>query len=250
MKFSYATLITTENYLEGAALLAKSLQNVKSAFPLIVLVTDNINDNKINVFDWSSLNVIIKKVKRLEFYYDYKIYDSEKRYDRYKDTINKFYTLTLLDYDRVMFLDADCFVYQNLDLFFYQKEEEKFIPSIIPELKKITSCSFMISPDLELFNNLIYKNQFFRRCLNDEIAIGLFYDNLIYLDYYPTYKFEERLILDYQIFRYCFHCGGKVKYWEVLTQKEIDELFFLDKYGFRDFIDKYFNTFSPQKSTL
>ena len=41
--YSYVTLLTNDNYIYGIILLAKSLKQVKSKYPLKVLITDNVS---------------------------------------------------------------------------------------------------------------------------------------------------------------------------------------------------------------
>lgn len=45
-KFGYVTLATTKEFLKGALFLHYSLKAVKSEYPLVVLVTENLKNEK------------------------------------------------------------------------------------------------------------------------------------------------------------------------------------------------------------
>ena len=114
-KYGYVTLATTKEYLKGALFLHYSLKAVHSKYPLIVLITEDLENEKCMAeFDEYK---IIKKYKFTQLNCP----------TRYLDTINKFHIFDLVEYDKMIFLDSDIYIYSNIDFLLEQYNNYKFL---------------------------------------------------------------------------------------------------------------------------
>ena len=116
-KYTYITVVTTEEYLKGAICLQESLHAVKSKYPLLVLVTNNLKDSPhLQYLD------LYKFVPLLKFEIS-----CGPNAVRYFDTINKFHIFKEIEYDAVCWLDSDMIIYSNLDFLFTKLNSSCFI---------------------------------------------------------------------------------------------------------------------------
>jgi hypothetical protein len=69
--YAYITLLSSEEYIFGTVILNKSLQKVKSKYPLIVCLTNNLSNNIkiINILNEEKINYFI--VKKLQYNNDF-----------------------------------------------------------------------------------------------------------------------------------------------------------------------------------
>lgn len=203
-KFAYVTLATTESFLYGAHLLDYSLKRVKSKYPLIIMVTENLTE-------------FLKEdcTYRLIPYYQF---DNPTK--RYVDTINKLQCFNLTEFDKVFFIDADIFVIQNLDSIFIEYTEE-FLSGIRPFSmeadeadggKSFCGDRVLYTPNPTLFQKVI-SNEKLMKCPHDEAVLRVLYKDIF--DKYDT--------LDFPYFDRLLHLSGVKKYWE-LKEVTIEKL--------------------------
>lgn len=131
--YAWVTLITSQDFLQGAILLKQNLKKVKSIYPLITIITDNINPEGLE-------NYII---------YPYIEY-SKKGY--YACTKNKFYVYDLIQYDKIIFLDADIEFLKNCDHYFNYE-----VPCCFLKRNKTEMCggTILLKPDKKIFQKAI-----------------------------------------------------------------------------------------------
>lgn len=237
--YSYVTLVTKEKYLIGANYLYESLKQQNSKYPLLVLVTDNLNEKTITNILKKEINYKIipyycfQKTPNVE-YSDY----GNQYYNRYKDTINKFQSFELIEYDKIIYLDADLYFYSNIDFIFDQNlNNTYFMPSGQDGI--ITGGTFLISPIQNKFSELlniegfIYSN-------NDEEASRLIIPEQIAINsetLQPEIVNESYLINNYMISKYALHFPGEKKYWEFLDGETVEQWKNYDKYKMREIGD-------------
>ncbi len=136
IKKAFITLISTEDYIDGALVLQKSLRAVNSQYPLVVALTEDLYNLK-NVRRLQSENIYIEKINRLEY--------SERTKRNTADpnasvlnTASKIELFRLGWYDKLVYLDADMIVLENVDnLFDYPDGSMIGIPG---EYMGFTAC--------------------------------------------------------------------------------------------------------------
>lgn len=111
MKYAYITLLSSENYLDAVLVLKKSLEQVKSQYELIVAVTDNLKQTKIESI-LLGFNLIIEWIKPLN--YNDKV-QKENQNHSVLNTASKLQIFSLHQYDKLVYIDADTMILQNID---------------------------------------------------------------------------------------------------------------------------------------
>lgn len=107
----FVTLLSSENYLEAVLVLKRSLDHVKSEYPLICGVTTDIYTEKV-VGILKKEGILVEKIERLE----YSIYTRTEWVDRpVLNTASKISLFSLKKYDKLCYLDTDSFVLKNID---------------------------------------------------------------------------------------------------------------------------------------
>lgn len=117
MNYSYVTLLLDDSYIFGIILLNQSLKDVKSKYPLEVLVSSKVTPPIINILEQLQLKYqIIDPIVNEEIL---KYNSSISHYfgKIWSDTLTKFQIFSL-SYDKVIYLDADILVLKNLDHLF------------------------------------------------------------------------------------------------------------------------------------
>ena len=200
-KFAYVTLATTESFLRGAHLLDYSLKRVKSKYPLIIMVTENLKDYLVEDCNYKVIPY-------------YKFDNPEKRY---VDTINKLQCFTLTDFDRVFFIDADIFVIENLDTIFEEYDCE-FLSGIRPfsmcakDGKSFCGDRVLYTPNSDIFYQVVTNPQLMKFADDEQVL------QIIYKDFFDKYD-----VLDFPYSEKMLHLSGIQKYWE-LKEVSIDML--------------------------
>ncbi|MDQ2756893.1 MAG: glycosyltransferase family 8 protein [Actinomycetota bacterium] len=110
---AWVTLLTHPSYVVGVRTLRASLQRSGTPYPLVVLLTDDIDaaDRQVLQDDGCLLHVVepLRPAKGLEGSY---------ANARFAQVWTKLAAWQLTDYERVVFLDADMLVTQNMDELF------------------------------------------------------------------------------------------------------------------------------------
>lgn len=105
--YIYVTLLSSEEYIWGVLSLNKSLKNVKSRYPLIVCLTNDImNKNIINILINENINYI--PVRKLQ-------YKNNSEQGTVLNTASKIHIFNLKQFDKIVYIDADTLVLKNID---------------------------------------------------------------------------------------------------------------------------------------
>ena len=108
-QYTWVTFVNNETYLDGAYVLAKSLEISGSKYTLIVLIPDDFTipntRTKLSNIEYISIKLLVYQNDAL----------SLKARDVYSYCINKIYAWTLTLYDKVCWLDSDMIVLKNSD---------------------------------------------------------------------------------------------------------------------------------------
>ena len=225
--YAYVTLVTKDSYLEGAHYLHHSLKRAQSKYPLIIMVTENIED----LINQNSENYTYRVIPHYSFECNYGGLTN-------KECINKLYAFNFTEYDKLFYLDADCLVFENIDFIFNEGKQYEFLAGLGTWDEKENSDNwrvlgqcFLLTPE---------KNKFYK-FLAEYDKQEIFSDEKAFASYfYPNYKNEqsqkERELI-YKIYSNTYHDGGLLKYWQILdttnyhnyfndwTQEEIKNYF-------------------------
>ena len=151
MKCAYVTLATSEEYLNTASYLQTSLRIVKSEYPLIVMISEELKDHPLlNHFDQYEI------IPYYNFNKNNKL--SELHYNH---TFNKFYAYNFIQYEKLCFLDADAFLLINIDKYFELTKEIEFVittyhPIRLPQENCYPKGNvFIFTPNTNTFNFIL-----------------------------------------------------------------------------------------------
>lgn len=161
MKQGYITLLSTENYLEGVLVLAVSLRQAHSQYPLIVAITENLSKNDYVIQSLKKFNCLIEILPLLEYSNVVK-----KDYENHSvlNTASKIGIFRLTNWDKLVYIDADVMVIKNLDFVFnFPDGSMLYTPLSIPKFG--TTSLFVFEPknhqEVEFLEHLIcYANCF------------------------------------------------------------------------------------------
>ena len=195
-KYAYVTLATTESFLRGAKLLAYSLERVKSKYPLIILVTENLS----HLLDNEHMYRVIS--------YD-KFTPPEFITQRYVDTKNKLKAFDLVQYKRVLVIDADIFVHQNIDWIFEEYPEEEFLCGIRQNedgSKMFCGDRLLITPKRGQYD-MFWEDEINKHYPTDEQMLENVYKD--FFNKHERFLFPGSAELS--------HLSGSKKYWDYLN---------------------------------
>lgn len=151
-KFSYVTLLSSEDFLPGVIMLDWSLKKVGSHYPLHVLCADHVSQE--------SFDELIRRkisVQRLEEHIPVKNdINKEKGYDHWNRTFDKLYVWRLTQFDKVVYLDSDMQVIRNIDFLFDCPHMSAVRADAFnePGLDKLNSGLMVIVPNEQEFQGL------------------------------------------------------------------------------------------------
>lgn len=111
MNNAYITLLSSLNYIEAVLALSKNFQIVKSQYPLVVMITEDIFDLAIPFFE--DLNNTIPC--RIPFLHYNATTEQEAPDDYIPRIASKLACFLFKDYDKMVYLDADCVILHNID---------------------------------------------------------------------------------------------------------------------------------------
>ncbi|KFA56396.1 hypothetical protein S40293_04999 [Stachybotrys chartarum IBT 40293] len=116
-RYAYTTLITRKSYLAGVIILAHTLKQHGSRYPLIVLYTPNLEKDAVAALELEAAksNII---PWQCEFLLPPEGVKTLLIAERFKDTWTKLRIFELFGYDAVCYLDADMAIFKNMDAVF------------------------------------------------------------------------------------------------------------------------------------
>ena len=152
-KFSYVTLLSTDNYLLGVLGLYDSLKLVKSRFPLFVLCSDCVSKKTLKALEKFGLNY---QVLNEHIEHDAQL---NQRIDKehWNYTFDKLYVWTLTRFDKLVFLDSDMQVMSNIDYLFDKPHMSAVVADKFnfPGLRQLNSGLMLIKPSIAEFEGLV-----------------------------------------------------------------------------------------------
>lgn len=202
-KYSYISVITSNDYLPGLIVLNKTLLDTKPKYKFLLLVTKDISKETLD------------KIKKLNINYlviedDIKNPTDITAEHRWFPTYSKLHVFNQTQFDKVVYLDIDMMILENIDeLFDHPHMSCTNSPSLLSrksDWTHLNSGIFVIEPSASLFKDMVSKigsieilesgGTFERpKTGSDQDFLNA---------YYPDWPQEERLHLDhkYNIFHY------------------------------------------------
>ena len=150
-RYTYVTLLGTDDYLLGTLCLWKSLCNVNSKYPLLVLCSQNISTNILSILEKMKIQY---RVLGEQIITNHK---NEGKYARWSFTFDKLQIFNLIEYEKIVFLDSDMFVVKNIDCLFNAQHMSAVVADIYdqPECKELNSGLMVVVPSEREYKELI-----------------------------------------------------------------------------------------------
>lgn len=146
--FIWVTFVNSLEYLNGAKVLAKSLEISNSKYKLLILIPEDFifSENIIQS------NIEYKKITQLKVTCELSLRDD------YKYCINKLYAWTLISYEKVCWLDSDMIVLHNIDdIFTYNINDDQIGSTYGCKCNILNNIKLPTLPNKCPFNNINYK---------------------------------------------------------------------------------------------
>lgn len=107
-RYSYTTLLATDDYVFGVISLNYSLQKFHSVYPLTVMCLDTLKDETLQLLQQFNIKYVIVPSLKIQEKADYRAHC----------TLNKFHMYSLTQFEKIIFLDADTILSTNIDNYF------------------------------------------------------------------------------------------------------------------------------------
>ncbi|GAA5866408.1 hypothetical protein JCM3774_004670 [Rhodotorula dairenensis] len=121
---AFATLLTKRSYLPGALVLHQSLQDQRSAYPLVVFATRELPADAREIL--ARRGIKVREIEYLQPPPD-KQADLDEHDLRFQDTWTKLRVFEMAEYERLVLLDSDMLCTQNMDELLEMPLEEGWI---------------------------------------------------------------------------------------------------------------------------
>lgn len=153
-KYTYVTLLSTDSYLMGVLLLAKSLREAQAKYPLLVVCSNGVSDKTKRILTRYGLEyVALDEAINV----DTTKYNVAPGYEHWNNTLDKLYVFSLTDYDKVIFLDSDMMVVRNIDHLFDMPHMSAVVADVFnePDLRQLNSGMIVIEPNKRDFEGMV-----------------------------------------------------------------------------------------------
>lgn len=156
MSNCFVTLLTNDLYLPGALVLLKSLKKTNTLYPIVVLVTPDLQESSLAVLAQTFDKVIKVDTIRSKNLYNLSLLGRPEL----DVTLTKLHVFNpeVLPYDRIAFLDADTLILQNIDNIFEYVDEESVLFAAAPDIgwpDCFNSGVFVAKPNGDTFSEVI-----------------------------------------------------------------------------------------------
>ena len=181
---AYITVLSNDEYLIGVLCLNQSLKNVKSKYPLVVLVNDKVSKQAKEVLGENKIETVEVKSFKLP---DWIIERNKMKHANWSNTFEKLSIFELTEFDKLVFLDSDMFVRNNIDELFEKPDMSATVDRndtvlVKENYQKLTSGMLvfepkvgMISEFMSIINDENIKNKY--QSIGDQDIIQLYYKN-------------------------------------------------------------------------
>ena len=193
-RYSYITLLSTDDYLPGVLSLYLSLLSVNAKYPLTVVLSNSISESNERVLD--SLNIITHRITQsLQCPNGV---NEDTRFASWKYTFDKLQIFGLTEYEKLVYLDSDMMVCRNIDHLFEKPHMSAVIADVFdnPKCNHLNSGLMVIQPsksDCDKLISIFSFHHFNEPNWGDQDVIRLCYPN------WPT-RLECHLDISYNLF--------------------------------------------------
>lgn len=193
----YITLLGSDNYLIGTLALAQSLKNVKSKYPLVVMITSDVSQKSISVLERKRIQYI--KIDKISASNQAMNKNEEGGYSNWSNTFSKLAIFGFIQYKKVVFLDSDMLILENIDNLFKKKHMSAVVAGKSypgnSDWKDLNSGTMVIVPRKDEDKRLL-------QVLNSSNFSGQFGDQDIIQLGYPNWRNDSSLELgeEYNLF--------------------------------------------------
>lgn len=117
MHYTYLTVLSTDNYLDGVLVLYQSLKHTHTRYPFTVLITgevSNTTEERLKQYDLE----VIKIQEKISLPEAVKQKNVDANFPHWNETLNKLFMFELTQFDKIVYLDSDMLVLENIDELF------------------------------------------------------------------------------------------------------------------------------------
>ncbi|MEM1485417.1 glycosyltransferase [Oscillospiraceae bacterium PP1C4] len=183
---SYLTLISSDNYLQGALVLNESLKRSHAKYKLTVLISANVSSKVENILNKMQIDVIrINKTVTIDSKLEK--HNEEVGYKHWNNTFDCLLSFGLCQFDKLVFLDSDMLVLENIDELF-DKPHMSAVKD--PGTTTLNSGTVVIEPEEGLVEKLIEK---IPAIMENHYYFG---DQTVLQEYYKDWPDKPELHLD------------------------------------------------------
>lgn len=181
---AYATLLYGDEFLLGVRVLGKSLRNVGATKDMVVLVSQGVSAEAIDML--KAERWIVKRIGLVE-----NPNDKRTRPARFWGVYTKLEVFNLTEYKKVVYLDADTIVIRPLEELF---ECSKFCANL-KHSERLNSGVMVLEPSAELFQDMMSKvSTLYSYTGGDQGFLNTYYDDFPNAKLFdPTLSAEQRL---------------------------------------------------------
>ena len=193
----YMTLLGSDNYLIGTLALIQSLKDVRSKYPIVVVVTSNVSSKSLKILKKKNIDFV--QVGKINI--SNKVIEDNKKqgYANWSNTFSKLVIFGQTQYKKIVFLDSDMLILKNLDALFDRKNLSAVIAGKSypgnSDWKDLNSGTMVIVPKSGEDERLL-------KLVDNNNLSGKFGDQDIIQLGYPNWKNESQLELgeEYNLF--------------------------------------------------
>lgn len=117
MHYTYLTVLSTDNYLDGVLVLYESLKLTHTSYPFTVLITGKVSpttEDKLKQYDLQ----VIKTTDNIVLPKEIRERNINANFPHWNETLNKLFMFELTQFDKIIYLDSDMIVLENIDELF------------------------------------------------------------------------------------------------------------------------------------
>jgi len=154
-KYSFVSVLTTDDYLEGVLVLKHSLEKTKPKYPFLLLVTPNLSEKVMESLSSHKINFItVQGIEGPRVVTDPQL-------KRWNFTYSKLNIFGLTQFDKIVYLDSDMLILQNIDELFEKPHMSAVkIRGKLPEFStwnQLNSGLLVVEPSTKMFDDMLSK---------------------------------------------------------------------------------------------
>lgn len=225
--FAYITVLTNTKYIPGVRALARSLKEVKSKYPLYLLIPE---DGEDILFGFSENDREIFGKDRIIRQPNVKVPSEMENSDSYwKYTFFKLQSMRCTQFDKIILLDSDMLIQNNIDELFSSSHYSAAVAgkTRMNQWEMFNSGLMVMEPSNKFADKLVKLiPQTVEKRKKEGLSSG---DQDVFQEAFPKWKYNKELCLD-EIYN-CFFLD--IDYVCKAYDCKVEELFVIHFYGAR-----------------